>query len=83
LAGSLSVITFATEVGVGCKEYSSGLIWCHLIELGIQDIPDALVGSYASGKSTSEGSFETLVGVSGAEAENTHTGAIGLLRMFS
>ena len=54
-----------------------------LVELGIQDVLDPLVGVDARRKSTTTGSFETLRAVAAGEAEEAQAGTIGLLRMLA
>jgi len=54
-----------------------------LVELGIQDVLDPLVGVNASGKGAATGSFEALLTVAAGEPEEAQAGTIGLLGVFA
>ncbi len=77
------VIGLATDVGVGSERSGGGFFRLQLIELGGEDIFDALVGTDTGGKSTSAGCFETLVRGAFAEVEDAQAGSVGLLGVSS
>ena len=77
------VVGLATDVFVGLGDNGRWFFRLDLIELGIEDILDALVGVNAGWQSTAAGSFEALLTVAVAETQEAQTGTVGLLRMFA
>ena len=66
------IVSFATDVFVVGWDNSSRFFGFDLVELGIEDILDSLVGMNASRKSATTGSFETFLTVTFGETKNAH-----------
>ena len=77
------VVGLATDVFVGLRDNGRWFFKLDLIELGIEDILDTLVGVNASWQSPAAGSFEAVLTVAVAKTQEAETGAVGLLRMFA
>jgi len=77
------IVGLATDVLVVGWDSSSRLFGLDLIELGIEDVLDTLVGVNASRKGAPTGGFKTLFAVLFGQAQDAHTRTIGLLRMFA
>lgn len=77
------VVGLATDVFVGLGDSGRWFFGLDLVELGIQDVLDALVGVNAGHKSTVTGGLQALLTVAAAETQQSQTGAVGLLRMLA
>jgi len=77
------IVGLDTDVLVVGWDNSSRFFGFDLVELGIEDILDPLVGMNASRKGAATGSFETLLTVAFGVAKETQARTIGLLRMFA
>ena len=77
------VVGLATDVLVGLKDNGRWFFKLDLIELGIEDILDALVGVNAGRQSPAACSFQTVLAVAVAEPQQAQAGTIGLLWMFA
>lgn len=60
-----------------------GFFGLDLVELGIEDVLDPLVGENAGRQGTTTGGVQAVLAVPFGQAQDAHTGTIGLLRMFA
>ena len=77
------VVGLATDVFVGLGDNGRWFFELDLVELGIEDVLDALVGVNAGRKSTAAGGFQAILAVAVAETQQAQAGTVGLLRMFA
>ena len=77
------VVSLATDVFVGLGNNGRCFFGLDQVELGIQDVLDALVGVNTGRKSTAAGSLQALLTVAAAETQQAQTGAVGLLWMLA
>jgi hypothetical protein len=85
------VVGLATDVFVGLGNNGRWFFQPDLVELGIKDVLDTLVGVNADRQSTAAGSLQTILAVAAAETQEAQTGTVGLrstaseavLRMFA
>jgi hypothetical protein len=77
------VVGLATDVFVAIGDNGRGLVDLDLVELGIQDVLDALVGVDAGRERATAGGFQAFFAVAAAEAQNSQAGTVGLLRMLA
>ena len=77
------IVGLTTDVFVGLGDNGRWFFRLNLVELGIEDVLDALVGVNTGRKSPTAGSFQTILAVAAAETKEAQTGTVGLLRMFA
>ena len=77
------VVGLATDVFVGPWDKARWFFGLDLVEPGIQDVLDALVGVNTSRKRPATGSFQALLSVAVAKTQQAEAGAVGLLRMLA
>ena len=77
------VVGLATDVFVGFGDNGRWFFKLDLVELGIEDVLDTLVGVNTGWQSPAAGSFEAVLTVAVAETQDAQTGTVGLLRMFA
>ena len=77
------VIGLTADVFVGLWDKSRWFLRLDLVELGIQDVLDALVGVNAGGKRSAAGGFQAFFAKAAAKTQEAQAGAVGLLRMLA
>jgi hypothetical protein len=77
------IVGLATDVFVALGDNGRWFFKVNLVELGVEDVLDALVGVDAGRQSTAAGSFQTILPVAVAETKEAHTRTVSLLRMFA
>lgn len=77
------VVGFATDVLVILGDDGRRFFGLDLVELGVENVLDALVGDYASWQSAATGGFQALLAVRLGQPQETEAGAISLLRMLA
>ena len=73
------IVLLATNVFVSRWDNSGGFFELELVELGVQDVLDALVRIDASRKSAAASRFQAIFAVVVPEAQEAQAGAVGLL----
>lgn len=77
------IVGLATDVFVALGDNGRWFFKLNLVELGVEDVLEALVGVDAGRQSTAASSFQTMRTVAVAETQEAETGPVGLLRMFA
>ena len=77
------VIGLTADVFVGLWDKSRWFLRLDLVELGIQDVLDALVGVNAGAKRSAAGGFQAFFAIAAAKTQEAQAGTVGLLRMLA